>query len=152
MSSELIGLVNSDIGYIHEFLENKKIQSRLVNIIDGDTIICIIELNKSQFFKFRARLCGVDTSEMKGSNKENAILARQYVINRLCGKHVENYSKKELELHLNTNPVIIDIIIHYLDKYGRLLIDIFIDNTTISLDLIERGLGKSYNGGKKEDD
>ena len=35
------------------------------------------------------------------------------------------------------------------DKYGRLLVEIFIDNESINNWLIEKGYAKKYGGGKK---
>lgn len=151
---------NSETKYIHEYLENINTQARLVNILDGDTIICIIEVNGG-FYKFRARLAGVDTYEMRSKDqliREKAELARKYVITRLCGVEAITYDKHKLESYLDNNPVIINIKCNSLDKYGRLLIDIFLDgeteeikNTknTISNELISKSLGYFYNGGKK---
>ncbi len=66
--------------------------SRVVDVLDGDTIVCVIPVLGS-FFKFHVRLNGIDTCEMKSKSisiKSKALDARQAMLETLCGMYPHN--------------------------------------------------------------
>lgn len=144
-------------GYIEEYIKEGVNDARLVDILDGDTVICIIKLdieNSGCYLRFKCRLNGVDTYELRSKDvslHKLAIDGRNYVVNRLVGVNGEDYDRENLKEYLNDNTVMIKINCYKIDKYGRLLVDIITENRmTISKELIENGLGYYYDGGRKK--
>ena len=96
------------------------------NVVDGDTVDLSIDLGFDIWHKARVRLLGIDTPE------------KWYHY----GKVVKAYVQEKLELQnvqiSSTKP----------DKYGRYLVDIYIDGMEQSFNehLIEQGMAKSYHG------
>lgn len=140
--------------------------ARLLDIIDGDTIICVVP-TLGHFLKFHIRLNGIDTCEIKSKDpeiKEKAMEARQYLIDALCGDKrdhqfdpsaAHSQQRKDLQHHLEDNCVLVYLHCNQFDKYGRLLADVFrISDTakqrSLSTELIDCHLAYAYNGGKKE--
>lgn len=132
---ELIKELNSlNINQIKKFtFENYETYIKIIKIIDGDTITAIFRF-KDEFYKYNFRLNNIDTPELHSSNitiKELAINTKQYLFNLIINKTL----KAKL---LN------------FDKYGRILIDIYLENNeTVSDALIKGGYAKKYNGGTK---
>lgn len=129
--------------------------ARLIDILDGDTITCILPfLNK--FFKFHIRLEGIDTCEMKSKNEllqKKAIKAKNFVLNKLTDESFEeSTSRHNIQKYLKENIVIIWIECKHFDKYGRLLGNIYSLSdtcTSISEHLIENKLAYKYHGDTK---
>lgn len=148
---------SNNCGYIEEYIKEEIIYGRLMDIIDGDTIVCILKIDigeSSCFLKFKCRLNGVDTYEMKSNDPKIHELAkrgREYVVERLVGGTYSSYSRKELKNFLNENQIMINVKCYKLDKYGRLLIDIITENSTLTEELISNKLGYVYHGGTKND-
>lgn len=105
-----------------EIKDNFIRRTKILNIVDGDTLDGFVDLGYRVWTEQRFRLLGVDTPE-KGelNNKE----ATAYVKERLLGKEVQ------LESHKS-------------DSFGRWLAVVYIDNTTINLELLEMGLAKEF--------
>jgi micrococcal nuclease len=111
---------------------------KCVKVYDGDTITVIFKpFEQTSFYKFRIRLYGIDTPELRTKNKEEkkkGIIVRDFL--------------RELVL-----DKIITIKCSDFDKYGRLLADIYIKDMvdkSINTLLIEKGYAYSYDGGMKQ--
>ena len=108
-------------------------QSRVVKVYDGDTITILFRFNK-QYYKTSCRILGIDTPELRTKNlKEKAAgyKARDFLSGFILDK-------------------IILIKFGKFDKYGRPLIEGFLDNgQSISNLMISNGHAKPYFGGKK---
>ena len=123
-------------------LKDKKFYVKVLKVYDGDTIWITIRLNM-KIYKIKTRLYGIDTPEIKPLKS---------MPNRDKEISKAKESKKFLEdLVLNK---IIKIKCGNWDKYGRLLITIFINNNLcgeINLNnlMVEKGLAKKYFGGTK---
>ena len=105
---------------------------KVVNVYDGDTITVVCIVNKCPV-RWRCRLQGYDAPEMRSKDeeeKQKAILARDFLKEILPKKIF--YGK-----------------CNGLDKYGRLLLNIKVNNIDISQIMIQKGHAYSYNGGKK---
>jgi endonuclease YncB( thermonuclease family) len=130
---------------------------KCVSVYDGDTVNIVFNpfgLNTDQIYRFRTRLLGIDTPEIKTKNmneKKKAILVRQYLRDLILNKLV--YIKCE-----------------GFDKYGRLLVYIYDklhelpdmtnkDNNlkmggilnSVNQILIDKEYAYSYDGGKKRE-
>ena len=111
---------------------------KIVKIIDGDTVDVDIDLGFGMWVhKERIRLFGIDTPESRTRNKAEKVLglAAKKRMKVLCGKEVYVES-------LNGGK---------LDKYGRLLADMFTHDSRrdICKILIEEGHAIKYDGSKK---
>lgn len=98
-------------------------------VIDGDTFDATIDLGFSTFKKERLRLKGVDTPELRTSNKREknaAILVTEFV------KHL----LKDRTLVIETNKK---------GGFGRYIADIYLpQGGTLSNYLLKRGLAREY--------
>lgn len=114
----------------------------VVKVYDGDTCNVVFRLfndNKLPLIKFRVRLSGIDTAEMKGgtaATKQLARKARDFVIGKLVNVDYR------AQVHFTNTQ----------EKYGRLLGEFFIDGETKSINemLVDAGLAKRYEGKTKE--
>ena len=129
-------------------LNNKElIPVKCIDVYDGDTMKIAFHLFNNQdlpIVVFSCRLDGIDTPEMKGtkgSEKELAIKARDYIRQKCLNKCV--YAHILSEIH---------------EKYGRLMIWIYSEYTenptfenSLNHELIELGMAHGYDGGTKTD-
>lgn len=159
--NELKNIKNENIT---EFsLNNINTKGKIVEVYDGDTCkIALIVNNVIQ--KFNCRLIGLDTPEMKPSinkaNRDDEIKAAYKSRNRLiqlctsCTCNLdEPIKKKECQQLLDLNNKIVNIKCHEFDKYGRLLVSIYNNNTdskSVNTILVDEGFAKSYDGGTKD--
>jgi endonuclease YncB( thermonuclease family) len=109
---------------------------KVIKVYDGDTITIAGKMPwpESPIYRFSVRINGIDCPEIRGkceSEKKCAVLARNHVDNLVNGKIVrlENVS---------------------LEKYGRILADVYVENVHVGNNLIEKRLAVSYAGGKKQ--
>jgi len=94
--------------------------------------------NKISIYEVRVRLLGIDTPEMKPSknlpNREEhikkAIDAKEFLSSQILNKVITVEFKEN-------------------DKYGRPLVNIWIDKISINNLMIDKGHAKSYDGGTK---
>ncbi len=105
----------------------------VVKVYDGDTLTVVakLTLSGSPYYKFSVRLNGIDTPEMRGSNKDAAIAARDALSSLTLHKTIRMENIKT-------------------EKYGRLLADIYVDDIHVNAWLLQSGYAKPYFGGKKE--
>jgi len=102
---------------------------------DGDTITLAIEIWPDLVQVKRIRLAGVDAPEIKGKceiEKVLAIDAKAYVADTL------------------KSAKLIVVTVSKLGKYGRPISAVIADGVDLSTGLIEMGLGREYDGGKRE--
>lgn len=143
---ELLQNTNDDIDLFS--LNGKDFLAKIVNVYDGDTCRCVFMLD-DKLVKFNCRMNGYDTPEIRPRlNVEN----REDIITK--AKEARDYFKnlvKDKLVHLKCGKF---------DKYGRLLADIYVNENEnneanlpfelwINKDMIDKGFGYSYDGGKK---
>jgi endonuclease YncB( thermonuclease family) len=127
--------------------------ARVVDIYDGDTIQIVIPVYDS-YFRFHARLLGIDSCEMKSSlNKCLAIKSRNRLL-QLCGVECQledSLTRKQIQTLLQHKVSIIFAKCFGNDKYGRQLVSISLDKDTESFAdiLYNEKLVYHYTGGKK---
>ena len=98
---------------------------------DGDTITIATFLYDNPY-RFSVRLNGIDTPEMKiTSEKDRAIIARDELRKRVMNQIVtlRNIS---------------------LEKYGRILADVYLGDECMNTWMLDHGYAKPYHGGHKE--
>lgn len=159
MEEEIIKFKSYDITTPKFTLNHQKFYARVVDILDGDTIVLIIHLFNN-FYKFNVRIHGIDTCEMKSKdahNKDLAIKARDTVFNLVCNKwneSSESITKDFIKETLNKNVFLVWVECLEFDKYGRLLANVFVlkndkKDESIGEYLLQHKLAYEYLGEKK---
>ena len=124
-------LVNNDVG-LFSFKGDAK-QAKVVDVYDGDTIKVVISV-QGKLYKFNCRIQHVDTPEIRTRNKlekQFGLKVRDILRDKILGK-------------------IVNIVCDDFDKYGRLLIDIKLEDTLLSQWLIVNDYAFEYDGGTKK--
>ena len=70
----------------------------VVDVHDGDSMKCVIELYKDLCFVFTIRLADIDTAEITSKNTEvkaTALKARNRVVSLLTSKNVQNWAPRD---------------------------------------------------------
>lgn len=132
--------------------------AKVVNVIDGDTIVLVIPIIKNVYFKFNCRLNNIDTCETRSSNeklKDFGIKAKYRLIELISKKKLnfdDEISKKDIQSIFNDDCFLVYVKCYNFDKYGRLIVDILLNNTdkkSLSDILLEENLAYAYNGQTK---
>ena len=109
-------------------------RGRVIKVYDGDTItIATYVHDLPDLYRFSVRLNGIDCPEMKTKNEsEKAVaeLAKQRLSNVIWGKDVELRGVQ-------------------LEKYGRILAEVWFDGVSMNDMLVMERLAVAYDGGTK---
>jgi micrococcal nuclease len=113
-------------------------KGKVIKVYDGDTItiasrLCIDDIESTQYYRFSVRIKGIDTPELKTKNeteKKRAIIARDALSSKISNKIVE---LKNVEL----------------EKYGRVLADVYIDGVNIGEWMLQEKHAVAYDGKTK---
>lgn len=112
---------------------------RVVSVYDGDTLRVDLACSQPIFCEnVPVRIRGIDTPEIRGkceSEKERAIQARN-VVQAL----IEQSTKEGRHVVLNAPER---------GKYFRIIADVYIDGLSVGKALINQGLAREYDGGKR---
>ena len=108
---------------------------KVVKVYDGDTITIASKMpyENSPIFRFSVRLLGIDSPEIKTKSKAEkdlAIISRDVLSDKIMGKIVQ---LKNVSL----------------EKYGRLLADVYLDDLNLNQWLLENKYAVAYDGGTK---
>ncbi len=108
---------------------------KVIKVYDGDTFTIAAKLPNTTgpIYRFSVRLNGIDTPEIKGkttAERELAKNARDALQEMIYGKVIE------LRNVMN-------------EKYGRILADVYVGETSINQWMISQNFAVSYDGGKK---
>lgn len=104
-------------------------KAKVENVVDGDTVDLGIDLGFDIWHNIRVRLVGIDTPEKWFD----------------YGKVVKKYVMKKLE------GVQVTIATEKADKYGRYLVDVYLEGETESFNkhLVKVGMAKEYGGASR---
>ena len=105
----------------------------VLKVYDGDTITIAAPLHingKQQLYRFRVRLRGIDCPELRGSDENEKAAARR--------------ARDILAARIRDQPVILQDVA--LDKYGRLLAEVYHRSDNLSAWMLNRGLARRYAG------
>ena len=114
-------------------LKDRSFQAKVVSVYDGDTITAVFKLF-DLYYKWQCRLDGIDTPEIKSKNpdeKKLAVAARDFLREKLLD-HVVTLKCDDF------------------DKYGRLLVQVYLKDENLNSTLIDQNFAKKYDGGTKE--
>ena len=116
-------------------LKDQVKQAKCVDVYDGDTIQLVFPL-QDELFRWTCRLIGIDTPEIRTRNKKE----------KKFGYTVRDKLREQI---LNK---VVTVKCDDFDKYGRLLVHIYLDIDTPSINewLISNKFAFSYDGGKKK--
>ena len=96
------------------------------SVYDGDTITCTIDLGFGIYFsKQKIRLYGLDTPEVRGEERDDGLISRDKLRDRILDKDVIIKTIKDKKC-----------------KYGRYLGIIYLEGENINDWLIENGLAE----------
>ena len=99
-----------------------RLTTRIVRVIDGDTVVTAD--------KATLRLAGIDCPEMRAKGQLGRLLARK--------------AKARMERLVNGRLVELEMAEERRDRYGRLLVYIYLQGRLINLDMIEEGLARVF--------
>ena len=119
-------------------------RGKLERVVDGDTIDALIDVGFDIWIKKRLRYSGIDTWESRTRNLEEKKLG-------LAAKA----RNKELLEEISSKSGYFRLKSHGVGKYGRVLGEIFIEDSegkqyNINKTLISEGHAYVYDGGKKK--
>jgi len=111
-------------------------KAELIKVVDGDTVDLNISLGCGVFKKERVRLEGLNAPEIHTKDlREKAVgLDAMAFTERFLGDGFGKCYVKSSER----------------GKYGRLLIELFVDGKSLNKSLIKEGHARIYNGGKRK--
>jgi len=100
----------------------------VTKVYDGDTITADIDLGFGIVTKKqKIRLLGINTPEVRGSEKPQGIISRDALRQRILGKEVIIKTSKDKK-----------------GKYGRWLGEVFVEDENINQWLLKEGYAKAY--------
>lgn len=111
-------------------------EGKVIKVYDGDTITIASKMpyENSPWYRFSVRLNGIDTPEIKTKNENEKRLA-------LIGRD-------------NLKELIMDKIVKLknvdLEKYGRILADVYLDDLYLNEWMIKKKYAVRYDGGTKQ--
>jgi micrococcal nuclease len=113
-------------------------KAKVINVVDGDTIDVVIDLGFDIKYSTRVRLYGINTPETRSRNKKE----KDAGLKAKC---------RLTELLLNSEPGVIIRTIKddSVEKYGRLLANIFLNGVNVNELLLQEGLAVPYFGKNK---
>lgn len=122
-------------------LEGQEFMAKIVYIYDGDTMHVVFKVF-GEYYRWNCRIMGVDTPELRTKNEQ---------------EKVHGYKVRD-ELRQHFGDKIVKIKCSEFDKYGRLLIDIYVpsdvpnpkNNLMLSNWLIDNKYAYAYDGGTKQ--
>ena len=101
-----------------------KYKAKVVRWVDGDTLLCLIDLGFYTHKEERLRLARIDTPELRGAEKEEGKRVKAVVTERYpVGTILEVDSKKR-------------------DNYGRFIAELYYNNESVNQWLIDSGNAK----------
>ena len=129
-------------------------RAKLVKVVDGDTIDLDIDLGFNIHIRERVRLYGVNTPEVRGSEKKSGMAAKAFV---------------KWWLQVDKGPIMVRTVKDKRGKFGRMLAILFHESDmlerhtkvekvgaygdfvggSLNQDLLDKGFAKEYYGGKK---
>jgi len=104
-------------------------KAKCLRVIDGDTIVAEVDLGFSTFKRVNVRLVGIDAPEVRTRDLKE----------KERGKESKDYLEDIFSINKNFT-----LISNKLDKYGRCLGTIMIDDLNINEEMVELGLAKFY--------
>jgi micrococcal nuclease len=103
--------------------------AKVINVVDGDTVDCVISLGFYLTAAHRLRLLGVNCPEVHGETKAAGLKAAEYTRATLLGQTVRIRTAKS-------------------DSFGRWLCQVYLGDLDFNRSLVDRGLAVPFMVGK----
>ncbi len=138
-------------------LNDVKTYARVVSCYDGDSVGLVIPVFNT-FYKFRIRVMGIDTCEMKSKNKGNkdlAVKARNRLLELITKQRIDSSvvnTKKHIDDILNKDVFLVYVHCLEFEKFGRVLAHVYEDESctkNFADVLVEEKLAYRYMGDTK---
>ena len=164
LNSSNLKLIESTYDVPEYSLKNISMEGKVVNVYDGDTVHVVFIIN-NQLVKYNCRLLGIDSPEICPKNVPDktkreleiasAIKSRDFLISQVTGITPEkDITKKAIKELCGKSKKLVWIKCYDFDKYGRLLVEIFLDkNNSVSLNkkMVLTNNAVEYDGGTKKE-
>jgi micrococcal nuclease len=104
--------------------------AKILRVIDGDTVVALMDLGFSIKSKQTLRLIGINAPELHGADHVKGLASKEY-----------------LQLKIEDHEVVVETIHDSQEKYGRYLATIWLDGDTVSVNeqLVRDGYAVPYN-------
>ena len=133
---------DNDVDYLVNIIHENTIPfvppigvGKVIKVYDGDTFTIISKLpyQESPIYRFSVRLNGIDSPEIKGKTDNEKVLARKSrdALSQLIMGKIVTLKNTSVE------------------KYGRVLADVYLQDLCINEWMIENNYATKYNGGTK---
>jgi len=158
-------LIESTYDTPEHSLNNLFIEGKVVNVYDGDTVHIVFSLN-NKLVKYNCRLLGIDSPEIcprsipdkakREMEIASAIKSRNYLISLVTGGIEPPYelNKKTIKEFCGKSQKLVFVKCHNFDKYGRLLVEIFLnksDTNSVNKLMVAGKYAVEYDGGTKKE-
>jgi len=101
-------------------------KARIVSVYDGDTVTADVDLGFHTWVHGeKLRLSRINAPEIRGSERPRGLVSRDWLRERLMGKEVLIRTTKDKK-----------------GKYGRYLVEIFLDGRNVNDWLVEEGMAE----------
>jgi len=98
----------------------------IIRVIDGDTVVVDVNLGFGIWRRGeKIRLYGINTPEIYGVEKEEGLISKQYVKDKIEGKSILIYTVQDKT-----------------DLYGRRLAVLLVEGLNLNRDIVVQGLGE----------
>lgn len=102
-------------------------EAKIIDVYDGDTVTAIVDLGFLVSQEMKLRLYGIDTPELRGPERDEGIIVRDILREKILNKEVIINSYKDKQ-----------------GKYGRYLANIILDGEDINQWLVDNGHAQPY--------
>jgi micrococcal nuclease len=104
-------------------------KATIVDVYDGDTVTAVVDLGFRINFTIKIRLAGIDTPEIRGTERHQGLISKQRLEELILNKEVILHTQKDRQ-----------------EKFGRWLGVIYLPNSNVSINeqLLKEGLADPY--------
>jgi len=158
-------LIESTYDVPEHSLNNLFIEGKVVNVYDGDTVH-IVFLIENKLVKYNCRLLGIDSPEICQKNVPDkkkreleiasAVKSRNYLMSLVTGgiEPPKELTKKSIKEFCGQSRKLVYVKCHNFDKYGRLLVEIFLNKSdiiSVNKLMVSGKYAVEYDGGTKKE-
>mgnify|MGYP001192381305 FL=1 len=101
-------------------------RAKIISVYDGDTVTALVDLGFGITNKIKIRLKGINTPEVRGAERPEGIVSRDYLRNLILDKNI-----------------ILQTFRDKTGKYGRYIGVLWIDDTNVNELLVEQGYAET---------
>ena len=100
-------------------------RAKIIGVYDGDTVTALVDLGFGITNKIKVRLKGINTPELRGAERAQGIISRDFLREKILNKDIviETFKDKK-------------------GKYGRYIGTLWINDENINELLVEQGLAE----------